>query len=266
MRNKILAVTFLLCLSIIGCGNASQNTNNDMVSIDDYNKVVDERDYYKEQYEKIANQQSNNELPTNTTTDTETTTDTATENVSESSTNADINFNYYIDDLSSDAIVTECLAILDNIPTNGQTIDQYESSFKQLPLDSQIDEYFMFYYFTKEHDVRRNFPSKSAVSYVSGTNIGTQMDGTLALRSDQFHWMTIELCITDYETASAVYDGLYNALSPLYTDIDNRRDGTIWRASAMYKYTSNAAAGVEFMKLEKVENGYILQASKYYPV
>lgn len=266
MRKKILAVTFLICLAVTGCGNISQNANNDMVSISDYNKVVDERDYYKEQYEKLVSQQSENEHPTDTTTDAETTTDTATESSSENGTNTEISFNYYVDDLSSDEIVNECMAILNNIPENGQTIEQYENSLKVMPLDTYIDEYFMYYYFSKERDPHRSFPSKSAVSCISGANIGTQMDGTLALRSDQFHWMTIELCITDYETASAVYDSLFNTLSPLYYDINDRRDGTNWRASAMYKYTSNASAGVEFMKLEKVENGYILQASKYYPV
>ena len=251
MRNKVLAVAFLLCLTITGCGNASQNANNDMISIDDYNKVIDERDYYKEQYEKLINQQS---------------TDISTESASENNTSTDISFNYYIDDLSSDEIVNECMTILNNIPENGQTIEQYESSLKFLPLDTSIDEYFMYYYFSKEHDPHRSFPSKSAVTYISGANIGTQMDGTLALRSDQYHWMTIELCITDYETASAVYDSLFSTLSPLYTDIDDSRDGTNWRAYAMYKYTSNAAASVEFMNLEKVDNGYILHASKYYPV
>ena len=56
MKNKILAVSILLCLAITGCGNATNaSSNNDMISIEEYNKVVDERDYYKELYEKSQN-------------------------------------------------------------------------------------------------------------------------------------------------------------------------------------------------------------------
>lgn len=265
MRKKILAVTFLICLAVTGCGNASQSTN-DMVSIEEYNKVVDERDYYKEQYEKLTSQQSEPDIPT----DSSAAADTSSDIISETSTNTDIGFNYYINNLSNDEIISECLSLLSNVPENGQTIEQYTSTFKNAPLSTDINEYLMYYYFTDNYDPRKNFPTQNAIIRVSGNGIGTQMDGTLAKRDDQSPFMEIELCITDYDTASAIYDKLFNELSPIYRNVNDSRNGTKWHASAWYEATvtvngttSTYGMGIDsFISLEKLDSGYLLIARK----
>ncbi len=260
MKRKIIITVCLICFVMTGCGqsNISPTDNSNVVSIDDYNKVVDERDYYKEQYEKLKNQQTE-ELPPQ---------DSAPEAASIEEKD-EIAFNYYIDDLSSEGIINECAALLNNPPEKGQTIESYEASMKYKPISNNIGEYMMEFYFAKDYDYYKDVtPGKNAMLYIWGRNMGTQMDGTLAIRSDQPASIEIALYIDDYDTAAAVYDGLYELLSPEYTEVKDRREGTNWRASAWYYFTSSSATGVdEFVSLKKQDtNGYILRATKYYPM
>ena len=66
IKNRLLSVLFMssIILTLVGCGNSSPDASSDasVISIEKYNAVVDERDYYKEQYEKLleSKESSNN--------------------------------------------------------------------------------------------------------------------------------------------------------------------------------------------------------------
>ncbi len=63
IKNRILSVLFMssIILILVGCGSSSPVDSSDasVISIEKYNAVVDERDYYKEQYEKLIGNQQN---------------------------------------------------------------------------------------------------------------------------------------------------------------------------------------------------------------
>ena len=58
MKKSLYALIFALCAALSGCGKSSDITdsNSQMVTIEEYNRIIDERDYYKEMYETLANQ------------------------------------------------------------------------------------------------------------------------------------------------------------------------------------------------------------------
>ena len=246
MKNKVFPIALTLCI-LTGCGNATTN-NNDMISIIEYNKVVDERDYYKKQYEALLSKQEESNI------------------VEEKEQTSDADYNYYLDNLSSAEIVTECMSILNNVPQTGMTIEQYESSFKCKPLETFVDEYSTSLKFAKEPDPKKSFPDRNAITDVLGVNIGPQMDGTIAMHNEPNMICDIELnlCITDYETAVAVYDGLLNELSTTYFNIKDQRDGISWRASGAFNFTNDSTGFVDIISLNKLDTGFWLYAKKCY--
>lgn len=254
MRSRVLIVTMLLCFILIGCSNnnAMAEKSIDMVSVEEYNKVVEERDHYKKLYEEILkdtenerkDQQDNEDVKSSRLTDFE-------------------DYNYFIDELSVDEIVDECMKILENVPKVGTTVEEYESTFRNEPLNTSIDEYNMLFYFVHNYDPYGASPKKNAIVCIMGNNIGLQMDGTLAVRSDQYDVrMEMELCITDYQTASEVYDKLYQILTPGYEKLNRYEDGTTWRVEAAVINQEGFPYPVDLLKLDKIEDGYRLHIAK----
>lgn len=55
MNKKNVFLSLALGLVLMACGSSNETLRDDFISMEEYNKVVAERDYYKEQYEKNNN-------------------------------------------------------------------------------------------------------------------------------------------------------------------------------------------------------------------
>lgn len=55
MNKKNVFLSLALGLVLMACGSSNETLRDGFISMEEYNKVVAERDYYKEQYEKNNN-------------------------------------------------------------------------------------------------------------------------------------------------------------------------------------------------------------------
>lgn len=69
----------------------------------------------------------------------------------------------------------------------------------------------------------------------------------------------------NWNRAANIYEGLYEIIvNDYYYDINDRRDSTSWRTSAMFlKGETLGGFGVDVLSMEKGSNGFKLTATYY---
>lgn len=209
---------------------------------------------------------SNNTKPTQIKTQPTTNIETTIE------TTQEINeiFIYNLDGKSPEKIVEEIEYYFNNLPENGQSIENIKSKLKVEPIAIKD---FAIYYFDREifrdpSCISNNYepfnfnnfsPKNNCILGINYTNCELGMDGkSIDIRENSPIYIEMELSVLDYETASKVYD----ILCAKYVTVDkygtDDRNGTLWTAFLDHVDEDGNA---RFMKLflTKQNNCYRIQ-------
>ncbi len=153
-------------------------------------------------------------------------------------------FTYHIDDYTVDELLAECQYYFNNVPQEGSTYEDYYSTIKAEP----VSTYETSCYFSNNID-------KADGDVIKSINLAgptTQMDGTIGYSNENYS-VQIDLIIQDYDRASELYDKLLNYISTTYyTDVNDNRDSTNWRAYSSSLYTTPV------IQMSKAEDGYYI--------
>lgn len=159
-----------------------------------------------------------------------------TESASTTETTSQVSNNYTLEGMTAEEIYAECQKIFQKIPqTKGMTISEYYSCLGYTPtnLDDPYNNTVPNWTFAGD-DYSNNI--MNCISRIEVSGLKEQMDGTIGYsvgdNGDSGLWIytSIYINLTDYETASAVYN-LMTADSK-YTITQNNQTGTTWYANA----------------------------------
>ena len=256
MKNLLSLIAICFCLSLTGC-----------VSDSEFKALEDRVSSLEEQLEKStavsvtetgataisnAGSQSNKvELYD---------TEAISESTSDIGENTHGSYTYCIDKLSNDSVVAECEYYFNNAPAQGDSFDTYYSKLKATPVKRFDDNGVncLFYDIVQdEHPSNHDY-----ITAISIPGSQTEMDGSIGYQGNQYS-VHVSMIIQDYERAAFIYDKLYDIIvNEHYTDINDKRDSTNWRSTAMFWDTDSGAFGVTFLSMTKQDFGYELEATK----
>lgn len=134
---------------------------------------------------------------------------------------------YVIDDMSVDEIVEECFYYFNNLPSEGQSFDEYEKTLKVQPPKSYGNGRYVF----NEID-RAKAPEKDIIESVS-VEITSNLDGSIHIDRN-YVYVNVELWIKDYDKAVAVYESLKTKLEPFYYSTIENKGSSEWKLSGYY--------------------------------
>lgn len=177
-------------------------------------------------------------------------------------TASDEAYSYVIDSLSDNDVVNECKYYFENVPSQGESFDDYYATLKVKPVkaytDSGVD--CQFYDISidneqTEHDVITSIR-------ILGTQ--TEMDGSIGY-SDDYYGVRVDMIIQDYSRASNIYSQLFDIVSTSgkFTEINDVRDSTNWYADAMFWTSDSGAIGVNLISMDKQDNEYNIRVTYY---
>ncbi len=252
MKQKLVTICLLGCLIMSGC--SSKNNNKELE--DRISELENELNSLKNSQEDASD---NNDTVGDIETDEIINTD---DKDSEALESEEDQFSYYIDGLSVDEILEECNYCFNNVPKEGQTFDEYKASLHAIPIKYD-DGYELDYKFTKD-SVYSFEPSKDIISEIIVRGTKEEMDGSIGYNDDHMMVISVSVYVADYDKATALYDNLFNQLSPKFESVQDQREGKRWSASGMF-WDNNHIKGesAEIVSLEKTTNGYILKTSMY---
>lgn len=190
-------------------------------------------------------------------------TDVATETaeVTEETTNEE-SYSYIIDSLSDTDVVNECKYYFENIPSQGESFDDYYATLKAKPVNTYNDYGVECQFY--DNSLGREQTNHDVFTGISIIGTQTEMDGTIGY-SGNYYGVRVSMIIQDYSRASNIYAQLFDIVSTSgkFTEINDVRDSTRWNADAMFWTSDSGAMGVTLMSMEKQDNGYNLSATYY---
>ncbi|MBR3058945.1 MAG: hypothetical protein IKG93_13405 [Clostridiales bacterium] len=202
---------------------------------------------------------------------------------------------YYLDGMSAQDIINMYISFYETQPYQGETFEEYYKNFPVEPFITH-DDYKSFFSpepvlsqwvdmpgsgrFENELDRTHTVENITGTAVLSIEIPGSQveMDGTIGFSGKQYS-IDMRLYIRDYETASAVYDGLYKWFSEktsYFSEMKDSRGAELWSATA-YDYPTDEGVVAEMiagrkdvLKMSKtlktglyVNNGYSVKVDGY---
>ncbi len=175
-------------------------------------------------------------------------------------------FLYYIDEMTPEKIAKECEYYYMNIPYEGETYEEYLSTFKAKPANDFKENSHRFY-----TDSFGDFqpPTRDVIRTITVSGILPQMDGTIGYNeSDNTEIdVIVELWIKDYDRAEKVYNLLFDYLSPHYSfnkfnqPVDYR-ETTYWHAEGSQRVEASELVNkIDFLTMETYEDFYVIKST-----
>ena len=240
---NILILSLLLCFILSGCSSDSKYTE------------LEQRVAY---LESLLGVNENSETPAYSEAYDSTNNNTITETGEIAEKDGD--FLYYIDNMSAEEIVSECVYYFNNLPYKGEHFEEYLNTFKVTPiLEDPLYPRIRYYY---KADA---IPEKDVLKEITIDGWLTQMDGSLTYVGESswpYTTIGVYLWIKDYNKAADVYDRLYNYLLPYYSEdglIEDHREGTSWYARGGFPLP-NGTTFLEFMNMSKSNDYFVIYA------
>ena len=235
---KKVLVMFLSCILLSGC-----------VSNSEFRELEQRVSYLEDQ------------LGTYESYDYDSREDEAVENVQDDKS-SDSSYSYYIDELSDSEVLEECKYYFYNIPTQGESFEDYYSSLRATPVNTFEDFGVECQFY--DNRINNEPTDRDVLTDIRIPGTQAEMDGSIGYNTDHYG-VTISMIIKDYDRAANIYDGLYEIIvNDYYYDINDRRDSTSWRTSAMFlKGETLGGFGVDVLSMEKGSNGFKLTATYY---
>ncbi len=179
-------------------------------------------------------------------------------------------YTYYIDELSADQIVSDIMAYINTPPTQGQTKESYTSSLKAQPVDIIHNSGFGGIRVLFKDEKLGGDPKKDVIEEIVIDGAYYEMDGSIGVKPNNSggnHFgVHVKFVMMDYKKAVAVYEGLFNQLSPYYKNIEDPRQGTWWQARGSVQINPNFGYGDVFVSMMKRDdNTFIMSAGRVFP-
>ncbi len=166
---------------------------------------------------------------------------------------------YPINKKTEQEIYEEILTILQNKPSQGQTVDDYAKVLGGKPVKNIFAGGVygsLRFYFQENLD---DAPQKDQITYVGVSGVYQNMDGSIGIsnKTDDFY-SYVAFSLMDYDRAAKVYDLLFDELSKQYSNtMNDQYEHTKWRAIGSPEKDGNSTY---FLSLEKKEEYYVLNA------
>lgn len=174
-----------------------------------------------------------------------------TESVIVPETTSQVSSNYTLEGMTAEEIYAECQKIFQTIPqTNGMTISEYYSCLEYAPnTTGPVELGFPCWTFDGyEYNIM------NCIRAIEVSGLTEQMDGTVVYSagnngdSGLYIYTTVYINLTDYETASAVYNLMISDSKYSGAIQSNNQAGTTWYTSAQSP-AGSAWAVAELFKL-----------------
>lgn len=185
---------------------------------------------------------------------------------------------YYLDNMTAKEIADKFRYYYQNPPYQGETFDEYYTTFPVKPFITQ-DTYTSMYSSTilsqwvemaghgrrkSELDPGRTVDKidRNAILSIMIQGAYVQMDGTIGY-SGEYYSLDMRMFIKDYDTASAVYDDLFQWIPQNcgYLIQENGRGANQWYVYAEYPHPNNISERSQILRMSKSfgnprESGY----------
>lgn len=177
-------------------------------------------------------------------------------------TTSEESYSYVIDSLSDNDVVNECKYYFENIPSQGESFDDYYATLKAKPVIAYNDcgVECQFY----DNSIDKEQTEHDVITSIGILGTQTEMDGSIGY-SDNYYGVRVNMIIQDYSRASNIYSQLFDIVlaSGKFTGINDVRESTRWNADAMFWTSDSGAMGVTLISMEKQVNGYNIRVTYY---